>query len=275
MVGSADGRTWGAADGAAAFKGPGLVVTAAVAAGPAGYVIVGHETAGGRTIAAAWYSPGLTGWARGAGAQAGALDGPGNRQLAAVTATARGFVAVGAAGPRPAAWLSTAGRTWSLVMLPLPASAVQAQLRYVAANGDTVAAAGTMLTAAGQRLPFAAVSANGGATWTETALPAPRASAGSASATTVTALAAAGGGFTATGTYGAAGNEDVVIWTLARGSAPGATWTAATPAGAGLAGPGAQAITALTGAGATLTGAGFTATAASEEPTLWQSPVRG
>ena len=40
-------------------------------------MIVGHESAGGRTIAAAWYAPGLTGWQRAAGAQPGALDGPG------------------------------------------------------------------------------------------------------------------------------------------------------------------------------------------------------
>ena len=275
VVGSADGRTWTAADGATAFTGPGQVVTAAVAAGQSGYVIVGHETAGGRTVAAAWYAPGLTGWVRAADAQAGALDGQGDRQMDAVTATARGFVAVGAAGPRPAAWLSADGRTWSPVTLPLPASAVQADLQYVAANGDTVAAAGTMLTATGRQLPFAAVSADGGATWTETALPAPPASGASASTMTVTALAAAGGAFTAAGTYGAGGNEDVVIWTLARGAAPGTTWTAAAPAGTGLAGPGTQAITALTGAGTSLTGVGFTATQASDEPTIWQSPVRG
>uniref|UniRef100_UPI002602A477 hypothetical protein n=1 Tax=Trebonia sp. TaxID=2767075 RepID=UPI002602A477 len=90
----------------------------------------------------------------------------------------------------------------------------------------------------------------------------------------VTALAAAGGGFTATGTFGAPGNEQVVVWTLARGAAPGTTWTAATPAGTGLAGPGTQAITALTDTGPTLTGVGYTATPSSEEPTIWQSPVR-
>ena len=44
VVESADGRTWTAVDGAAAFTGQGLV-TAAVAAGPGGYVIVGHESA--------------------------------------------------------------------------------------------------------------------------------------------------------------------------------------------------------------------------------------
>jgi len=271
VVGSADGRTWSAEDGAAAFAGPGLV-TAAVTAGPGGYVIVGHETAGGHTVAAAWFAPGLTGWQRAADAQPGALDGPGDRRMDAVTTTAIGFAAVGAAGAHPAAWLSAAGRTWSLVTLPLPGAAVRAELQYVAASGNTVAAAGTAVTAAGQQFPFAAVSADGGRTWTETTLPVP--AAATAGTTTVTALAAAGGGFTATGTYGAAGGENVVVWTLARGAAPGTAWKAATPDGMGLAGRGSQAITALTASGSTLTGIGYMATLESEQPTLWQSPVR-
>jgi len=66
----------------------------------------------------------------------------------------------------------------------------------------------------------------------------------------------------------------VVIWTLAARAAAGTTWTAASPAGMGLAGPGTHAITALTGAGSTLTGVGYIATPAAEEPTIWQSPVR-
>ncbi|HMD92104.1 MAG TPA: hypothetical protein VKG80_05620 [Trebonia sp.] len=269
VVGSADSKTWTAADGAAAFTGQGLV-TAAVAAGPGGYVIVGHETAGGRTIAAAWQSAGLAGWQRAADGQPGALDGAGNRQMGAVAATGQGFVAVGSAGSRPAAWLSATGRTWSLVTLPLPAGSVSAELQFAAANGDTVAALGAEVTATGQRIPFAAVSTNGGAGWAETVLPAPHAATGAA----VTALAAAGGGFTATGTYGAAGDEDVVVWTLAPGAAPRTTWTAAAPDGVGLAGQGTQAITALTATGSTLTGVGFIATATSEQPTIWQSPVR-
>jgi hypothetical protein len=273
VVGSAAGRFWSAADGAAVFAGPGLV-TAAVAAGPGGYVIVGHATAGDHTVAAAWYAPGLTGWQRAADAQPGALDGPGDRSMDAVTATASGFAAVGAAGAHPAAWLSATGRTWSLVTLPLPDAAVRAELGYVAASGNTVAAAGTAVTAAGLQLPFAAVSADGGRTWTQTPLRLPGAGAGTSGTTTVTALAAAGGGFTATGTYGTPGNENVIVWSLARGAAPGATWTAATPDGMGLAGPGAQAITALTASGSTLTGIGYTATLQSEQPTLWQSPVR-
>jgi hypothetical protein len=130
-------------------------------------------------------------------------------------------------------------------------------------------------------VPFAVVSADGGASWSQTPLPVPK--GGTAA---VTALAAAGGGFTAAGTYGQPGDQDVVVWLLPGGasragrprpasrSAQAATWTAATPEGLGLAGPGTQTITALTGAGATLAGVGYAATAASEEPTMWQSPVR-
>ena len=266
VVGSADGRTWTALDGAAAFAGQGQAVTAAADA--AGYVIVGHQLIGGRMVAAVWDAPGLTGWQR----AAIALPATGDSQLNAVTATGKGFVAVGSAGTRAAAWLSPTGRTWSLVTVPQPAGAASAQLDFVAANGTTVAATGIEVTAAGQRVPFAAVSANGGTTWTLDELPAPPAARGAA--TGVTALAAAGAGFTATGTYATPGGQDVVIWTLAARAAAGTTWTAASPAGTGLAGPGTHAITALAGAGSALTGVGYSATPATEEPTIWQSPVR-
>jgi hypothetical protein len=272
VVGSAAGQIWGAIDGEAAFAQPGLV-TSSVAAGPAGYVIVGRQSSGGRVIAAAWSAPGLTGWQRAGDARAGALDGAGNRQMDAVAATMKGFVAVGITGTHPAAWLSARGQTWSLVTLPLPASATKAELRYVAASGDKVAAAGTETTAAGKQAPFAAVSADGGTTWAETILPPPGNTA-AASTVSVTALAAAGGGFTATGTLGTGGNADVVVWMLSPGAAPATTWTAVAPTGMGLAGQGTQAITALTDAGSALIGIGFAATPVSEEPTIWQSPVR-
>ena len=122
-----------------------------------------------------------------------------------------------------------------------------------------------MVTATGRAVPFAASSANGGASWGESALPVP------AGLTSVTALAAAGGTFTATGTYGnTPGHQDVVVWTSRNGS----TWRAAEPAGQGLTGPGIQAITALTASGSTLTGVGFTASPTGEQPVFWQSPLR-
>ena len=278
-VGSPDGRAWTRTGGGGAFAGPGRVVTAAVAADGAGYVIVGHASVGRRTVAAAWYAPGLTGWRRAADARPGALDGPGNRMMNAVSATRRGFVAVGAAGAHPAAWLSEHGQTWRLVRLALPAGASSASLDYVAANGGVVAAVGTEVTAAGQRLPFAAVSTDAGADWTSAPLPLP-AGRSPASAASATALTAAGGGFTATGGYGQPGATDVVVWTLPAGAGAGTAWTEVAPQGTGLSGPGMQAITALTATGATLTGIGFTSKTASKsaamatEPTIWQSPVR-
>jgi hypothetical protein len=281
VIGSPDGLTWTVTGTGAAFDGPGRIVTTGVSAGPGGYVIVGTESTGPRTVAAAWYAPGLTGWRRAASADAqpGALDGPGNRAMNAVSAVGRGFVAVGAAGDRPAAWLSATGRTWTLVPLPLPAGAASAALDYVAANGGVVAAVGTEVTAAGQRLPFAAVSTDAGGQWSSAPLPLPAGGAAGAASAAATALTAAGGGFTATGTYGSPGQTDVVVWTLPAGSAAGTAgtaWTEVAPPGTGLAGPGVQAITALTATGATLTGIGFTAASATTatEPTIWQSPAR-
>jgi hypothetical protein len=276
VLSSADGRSWQAADGEAAFGGPGLV-TEQVAAGPGGYVIVGYQgvTAAGtgqasssRTIAAAWWSAGLTGWERAGDAAAGALEGGAGKQMLAVVARSGGFVAVGSDGNQASAWISPDGRTWRQADLPVPISSTSAVLQHVASSGRTVVAVGTAVTVAGLRLPFAASSSDGGATWTEAALPVP---AGLDLRTSVTALAAAGGGFTATGTFGRTpGHQDVVVWTSANGSA----WAAATPAGQGLTGPGIQAITGLALSGSTLTGVGFTASSAGEEPIFWQAPVR-
>jgi hypothetical protein len=277
VLSSAAGRSWQAADGEAAFGGPGLV-TEQAAAGPDGYVIVGYQdvkaagTGGASsngTIAAAWWSAGLTGWERAGDAAAGALEGGAgsgaSEQMLAVVARSGGFVAVGSDGNQASAWISPDGRTWRQASPPVPVGSASAVLQHVASTGRTVVATGTAVTTAGQRLPFAASSANGGATWTEAALPVP---AGVAS---VTALAAAGGGFTATGTFGRTpGHQDVVVWTSANGSA----WTAATPTGQGLTGPGIQAITSLALSGSTLTGVGYTASSAGEEPVFWQSPVR-
>jgi hypothetical protein len=274
VLSSADGSSWQAADGEAVFGGPGLA-TEQVAAGPDGYVIVGYQevkaagTGSNRTIAAAWWSAGQTGWERAGDATAGALEGSAgsgaSMQMLAVVARSGGFVAVGSDGNQASAWISPDGRTWRQASLPVPIGSTSAVLQHVASSGRTVVAVGIAVTTAGQRLPFAASSSDGGATWTEAALPVP---AGLAS---VTALAAAGGGFTATGTFGSTpGHQDVVVWTSANGSA----WTAATPTGQGLTGPGIQAITGLAASGSTLTGVGFTASPAGEEPVFWQAPLR-
>jgi hypothetical protein len=264
VIGSADGRVWSAADGEPAFTGTGLF-TAQAAAGRAGYVIVGWQLlTPTRTVAAAWWSPGLTGWHRAGSALAGPLDGAGgSSQMLAVTATADGFLAVGSHGSRPAAWTTPDGHTWTQADLPRPAGATAALLQHVTAAGRTVVVVGQAQTPTGP-VPFAARSADGGRTWTESALPVP---AGTAQ---VSALAAVDGSFTATGVFGARpGEQVVVVWT----SPDGTTWKAATPAGPGLAAPGIQAITGLAVSGRTLTGVGFTATPANEQPTLWQLPI--
>jgi hypothetical protein len=265
VVSSAAGDSWQAADAAAAFRASGLV-TAQATAGPGGYVIVGYQKTGTRTVAAAWWSAGLTGFQRAQNATPGALDGAGaSRQMLAVTASAKGFVAVGVAGSQATAWTSPDGRTWRQASLPVPMGAARTTLKYVASSGRTVVAVGTAVTTTGQQLPFAASSPDGGFTWTESVLPVP---AGQAS---VTALAAAGGQFTVAGTFGAsAGHSDVVVWT----SASGAAWKAVTPAGEGLTGPGIQEITSLTASGNTLTGVGYTASPSTEQPVFWQSPIR-
>jgi hypothetical protein len=264
VVTSAAGRSWQSADSAPPFTGTGLF-TSAAAAGPAGYVIVGRQVSGGRTVAAAWWSTGLSGWQRAADAVPGALDQAGaNRQMLAVAAGAGGFTAVGSAGSHPAAWTSVNGRTWRAVTLGLPSSSVRAQLSYVTVNGRTLVAAGTASTAAGRTSPFAALSRDGGATWTESLLPFPGGTAA------VHAVAATGNGFTAIGTAGRGGSQNVVIWT----STDGRTWTSKSPSVTGLSGQGIQEITALTVSGSTLTGVGFTASPVSEAPTIWRSPIR-
>ena len=257
VVVSADGTSWQAADGERVFGAPGLF-TEQAAANTGGYVIVGHQNVkqvqngrvvSARTEAAVWWSATLTGWQRAGDATAGALDGTGDRQMTAVTASGSGFVAVGSHGNQPSAWTSAdGGRTWRLADLPLPVGSTRAVLEHVASAGRVVVAVGTAVTTAGRPVPFAASSADGGASWAESALPVP------AGLTSVTALAAAGGSFTATGTYGSTpGHQDVVVWTSTDGSA----WRAAEPAGQGLTGPGVQAITGLAVAGSTLAGVGL------------------
>jgi hypothetical protein len=281
VASSHDARNWTVTSGLAV-----RAVASSVAAGPAGYVIVGHQSAGkgGAAVAAAWYAPSLTGWRTATvtpQAQPGKQGASGNQMMNAVTATGHGFVAVGAADTGPAAWLSATGKTWQQAQVPVPANAERAALDYVAANGSDVVAAGTEFSAAGASSPFAEVSANAGATWTQVQLPVP--DIGPGTGTTVTALTAAGGGFTAVGTYVTKAGPEVVVWTLPPSAAvtDGAAWSTATPQGTGLAGASAQnAITALATDGATLTGVGFTAKLSAsgapgaQEPTLWQSPIR-
>jgi hypothetical protein len=265
---SADGSTWSAADGDPAFAGSDMY-TEQAAASSRGYVVVGYQQLPGEpALAAAWWSSDMTSWQEDAPAELNGADGAsGSREMLAVVAgmPGGGFVAVGTQGNAPAAWTSVDGRNWTSMLLPLPSGAASAALLHVTLAGGTIVAAGLSTSSDGVATPFAARSVNGGMTWTESSLPVP---AGQAK---VTALAAAGGTFTVTGTFGTTpGHQDVVVWT----SSDGSHWTAATPGGEGLAGPGIQAITGLTVSGATLTGVGYTASPQSDQPLFWQSPIR-
>lgn len=263
--------------------------TAAVAAGPAGYVIVGQQSVAGSSTAAAWYSPDLTGFQP---ATITVALGP-DTQMNAVTATAHGFTAVGALGTEPAAWVSPTGKTWQEVPVPPPFGATRSALKFVAANGSTVVAAGTEFSATGAGSPFAEESANGGETWTEIQLPVPGASPSTAAgpvsitstpSTLVTALTAAGGGFTAAGTYQSRVGPEVVIWTLPPGAqvTDASAWMEDAPLGTGLSTPNSvNELTGLTVDGVTLNAVGFTApppaaggSGQQQQPTLWQSTVR-
>jgi hypothetical protein len=267
---SAGGVIWSAADGERAFAGDGLY-TQQVAARDGVYVIVGYQQVpvpgqrNVRTIAASWWSAGLSGWQRAGGAVPGALDGGGNEQMLAVTATRTGFVAVGSRDGVPAAWTSAGGRTWTQADVPLPAGATGGVLQRVAADGGTVIAMGAAYSPVGS-VPFWARSADGGSVWSVSLLPA------HGGRTQVTALAAAGSTFIATGTFAEApGQENVVLWTSPGGTA----WAEAKPSGEGLASPGVQAIAGLAAYGRTVTGVGFTASPAGEQPILWQLRIPG
>jgi hypothetical protein len=103
-------------------------------------------------------------------------------------------------------------------------------------------------------VPFAELSANGGASWQE----APFGSAGPGTA--VAALTAGSGGFTAASQSGGPGQQDAQIWT----SATGSTWTSVQVRG--LSDGGAHEITALVSVGSAVAGIGTTATQQAQQP---------
>jgi len=194
-----------AAGGAAHLAG---VTAVDAAAGLAGYVIVGKLPApGGASVADVWWSPDLTFWIRAHDVN----DVSGSSQVLAVAAGAHGFVSAGSHDGQPAVWTSADGRSWTTVVLPLPAGASSGTLQQVAINGKRVAALGQETTAIGS-VPLAEVSANGGATWTRIPFSAPGA------AVAFTALTADAGGFTAAAQFGSPGQQRTAIWTSATGT---------------------------------------------------------
>jgi len=257
---SANGTTWHLVAGTTPAGAQAVAVQAA--AGPAGYVIAGTVTTSAGTFPAAWWSRDLRSWHHAGGPASGgaARDDPG--EMLGVTAGPSGFVAVGQEGISPAVWTSRDGRAWTMVNLKVPAGVAEADLQRVAVNGRHAVALGQETWPWGAQTAFAEVSADGGRTWQPVSLPSPH---GDGAVTAVTPL---NGGFTAVGTDGTPGDQDVIVWT----SADGSGWTVQTPNGTGLSGQGIQQITGLAASGGTLIGVGFTATEAAEQPTVWNVP---
>ncbi|WP_192809732.1 sialidase family protein [Actinomadura rudentiformis] len=263
VVTSSDGATWQAADTAAAFRSGG---TAAATSGTPGYVIVGADG----TSAATWFSADLKTWERGKSASSDALEAgstEGKWMLDAASGTF-GYAAVGGVrvkdtGNVPAVWTSSNGKQWALQQLPLPKSgATEGHLTHVTARGNSLVAAGLAATPQGL-VWLGYVSADGGKTWRELAVP------GGDPKVRTTSLAATPNGFAATGVISRPGGSDVVSWTSADGSA----WSATTPGGEGLGGNGEQQITGLSPFKGRLLGVGSAADSAGDQPVLWIRPV--
>ena len=251
---SADGTTWQFASGPGSITADLAGVAAvATAAGPAGYIIVGKLVApGGNCVADVWWSPNLRLWVRAHDVN----DATGSSQVLAVAAGAHGFVSAGSHDGRPAVWTTTDGRSWTTIVLAMPAGATGAALQQIAITGDRVVALGQESTATGLQ-PFAELSVDGGNTWQQV----PFASPGPG--TTFTALTAGPAGFAAAGQFGGPGQPEVGVWT----SATGTVWAPTQISGlTGAQASGSYLLTALAPAGSAVTGIGSIATQQGLEP---------
>jgi len=163
-------------------------------------------------VADVWWSRKLTSWT-----QAQDINvTSGSTQVLAVAADPQRFVSAGSHDNHPAVWTTTNGRLWTTIVLALPPGASSPVLQQVAINGDRVVALGQE-TKAGGAVPFAELSADGGASWQRVRFSSPGPNP------VITALTADSGGFTAAGQYGEPGQQTAVTWT----SATGTTWTPA------------------------------------------------
>jgi hypothetical protein len=204
------------------------------ASGPRGYVIVGKVVEpGGACLADVWWSRDLTGWTK---VRAVNETGCSSRALT-VAAGPSGFVAAGSHDGKPVVWISSNGRAWTTVGLPLPPGASAGVIQQVALSGSRVVGLGQQTTVDGTR-PLAERSDDGGREWQLVPFTTP------GPAVTFTAATAGPGGFTAAAQFGsAAGGLDAAVWT----SAAGRIWTRS--AVSGLAGGSSHEITALAAVG--------------------------
>ena len=254
---SADGTTWQRARGDIE-KDLGQVSAAAVAAGPAGYSVVGRPAGpGSASVADVWWSPNLTSWTK--AQDMNVMSGP--IQVLAVAADPYGFVSAGSHDNQPAVWTTSDGKLWTTIDLALPDGASSAMLQQIAVNGNHVVALGQEIKA-GSAVAFAEQSSDGGASWRQVPFSPPGPN------TVITALTADSSGFTAAGQYGEPGQQTVVTWT----SGTGLAWTPAQVSG--LRGGGSQALTALVSSGSAVTGIASTATMQGRQFLLLALPHR-
>jgi hypothetical protein len=273
---SADGEIWGVAGGNITQDLAGVSAVAATS-GPAGYVIVGRlVAAGGGCVADVWWSANMTSWTRAHDVN----DTDGSSQVLAVAAGAHGFVSVGSHNSQPAVWTTTNGRAWKTIVLPPPVKgggevggASAGALQQVAINGNRVVALGQATIGKGPAIgsatgtepgavPFAELSADGGATWQQVPFSSP------GPYTSFTALTANGAGFTAAGLFGQPGQQDVALWA----STTGGSWKPYQSGG--LNGSAAWQIDTMTRSGAQVAGIGTIITQQSQQTVTFTLPSR-
>ena len=266
---SADGEIWGVAGGNITQDLAGVSAVAATS-GPAGYVVVGRlVAAGGGCVADVWWSANMTSWTRAHDVN----DTDGSSQVLAVAAGAHGFVSVGSHNSQPAVWTTTNGRAWKTIVLPPPGGASAGALQQVAINGNRVVALGQATVGKGPAIgsaagtqpgavPFAELSADGGATWQQVPFSSP------GPYTSFTALTADAAGFTAAGLFGQPGQQDVALWA----SATGGSWKPYQSGG--LNGSAAWQIDTMTRSGAQVAGIGTTITQQSQQTVTFTLPAR-
>jgi hypothetical protein len=258
---SADGTNWGVAGGNIT-QDLASVSAVAAASGPAGYIIVGKLVArGGACVADVWWSPDLSKWTRAHDVN----DATGSSQVLAVAAGAHGFVSVGSHEAKPAVWVTSDGRSWRTIVLPVPAGAATAVLQQVAIHGNRVVALGQAAASTSpgaSTVPFAEFSTDGGKGWQQAPFSSPGAG------TAFTALTADSAGFTAAGVFGGPGHGNVAVWT----SVAGTSWTPSQASG--LDSAGAWQINALAPSGSDVTGIGSIETQQSQETVTLTLPAR-